>query len=151
MMDTFVSSNEEATRLLKELAALVDPFNLPTLPLKCHEQLNKLIQSFNQYVDSKAENNPNWSFWSQFVQLNCFAYIAHFCSVRSGNWNLRLEALKTMAPIYCAFDSPIYRKLIPQYLADCILLPSSVRESFSQGGFSVITYNRQVMALSRAG
>ncbi len=90
-----------------------------------------------------SKKDPNWCFWSEFIQLNCFAYIALCCAVRSGNWHLRLGALKVMAPIFCAFfDRPTYRRVIPQHLADCILLPVSISTAFSSGGFSVSVTGR---------
>ena len=42
-----------------------------------------------------------------------------------------------MAPLFSAFDRPTYRKILPQHLADCILLPANITTSFSNGGFSV--------------
>lgn len=84
-----------------------------------------------------AENDPNWMFWHEFVSLNGFSYIALYLSIRSANWDLRLGSLKLMAPIFCAFDRPIYRKLIPQHLADCLLLPDEIKEKFASGGFAV--------------
>lgn len=42
-----------------------------------------------------------------------------------------------MAPLFCAFDRPTYQKVIPQHLADCILLPTDILSFFSEGGFSV--------------
>uniref|UniRef100_A0A1X7UMS2 Uncharacterized protein n=1 Tax=Amphimedon queenslandica TaxID=400682 RepID=A0A1X7UMS2_AMPQE len=42
-----------------------------------------------------------------------------------------------MAPVFAAFDSVNYRRLLPQHFADCILLPNDVKEAFAQEGFSV--------------
>ena len=42
-----------------------------------------------------------------------------------------------MAPLFCALDRPIYRRLIPQHLADCLILPDEVLQSLKLGGFSV--------------
>uniref|UniRef100_A0A1X7UTE5 Uncharacterized protein n=1 Tax=Amphimedon queenslandica TaxID=400682 RepID=A0A1X7UTE5_AMPQE len=42
-----------------------------------------------------------------------------------------------MAPVFAAFDSVNYRRLLPQHFADCILLPNDVKEAFAQEGFCV--------------
>ena len=47
-----------------------------------------------------------------------------------------LLQLKTMAPIFSAFDQPTYRKVVPQHLADCLLLPLDILQCFEQGNFS---------------
>ena len=48
-----------------------------------------------------------------------------------------MAAIKTMAPVFSAFDRPTYRKLIPQHLADCLLLPEEIQAHFDHGGFTV--------------
>ena len=84
-----------------------------------------------------SEKDANWRFWGDFIHLNCFAYITLFCAIRSGNWHLRIGALKLMAPLFSVFDRPTYRKVIPMHLADCILLPTDITTSFCNGDFSI--------------
>ena len=92
---------------------------------------------FTSFVQEKAQGDPNWKFWDDYVSLNALSYIALFAAIRSGNWTLRLASIKLMAPIFSAFDRPTYRKLLPQHLADCLLLPNSIQEQFAKGGFVV--------------
>ena len=134
MLESFLQQNKEAENKLSELVALFDPKKLPSILEQCKKPLVELQTLFNEYALSKE--GPNWRFWLQFVQINCFSYIALFCAIRSGNWNLRLASIKTMAPVFSAFDRPTYRKVIPQHLADCILLPADIRHCFELGGFS---------------
>ena len=42
-----------------------------------------------------------------------------------------------MAPVLRAFDRPTYGKLVPQHLADCLLLPKDIQQKFASGGFTV--------------
>jgi hypothetical protein len=42
-----------------------------------------------------------------------------------------------MAPLFSALDRPTYRKIIPQHLADCLVMPEKILTSFNKGGFSV--------------
>ena len=137
MLDAFFSEHSDASRLLKDLAILVQSLDPSEIVIQNCEQLKELQMQFNAYVVSMSDKDPNWRFWGDFIQLNCFAYIALFYAIRSGNWHLRLGALKLMAPLFSAFDRPTYRKIIPQHLADCILLPADITTSFSNGGFSI--------------
>ncbi len=74
-----------------------------------------------------------------FARLNGLAYVRLFLSIQSGNWDLRLASLKLMVPLFCAFDHPTYRKLLPQHLAACLLIYSPRRHStkLSSGGVAV--------------
>ena len=100
-------------------------------------KLQKWFNIIMHMIVAISGKDPNWHFWAEFIQVNCYAYIALFCAVQSGNWHLRLGALKLMAPLFCAFDRPTYWRVIPQHLADCILLPTDTSSLFSEGGFSV--------------
>ena len=71
-------------------------------------------QSFQYFIQSMSDKDPNWKFWIEFLQMNnCFGYIALFYAIQSRNWNLHLASLKIMAPVFSAFNRTTYRKLIP--------------------------------------
>jgi len=125
MVESFVSKSTDAVEFLQHLATAMRLFN-PKRPEDTLKQYHKLIKQFDGHVAAMSKTDSNWSFWGEFVQLNCIAYIALFCAIRSGNWHLRLAALKTMAPVFCAFDRPAYQMLIPQHLVDCLLLPDDI-------------------------
>ncbi len=78
------------------------------------------------FIFVASKEGPNWKFWSNFVKSSCSSYIALFCAIRSGNWDLRLASIKRMVPVFTAYDRPTYRKVLPQHLADCILLPAYI-------------------------
>ena len=101
------------------------------------EQVSEAHDHFTTCATAMEDKGPNWKFWNDFVSLNAFAYIALFASIRSGNWNLRLASIKLMAPVFSAFDRPTYRKLLPQHLAHCLLLPNEIQEQFTQRIFVV--------------
>ena len=134
MFEVFLKEKEGSDNKLIELVSLFDHAKLPSILEQCKEPLKKLQALFNNHIGSKQ--GPNWKFWLQFVQNDCFSYISLFCAIRSGNWNLRLAGIKNMAPIFSAFDRPTYRKVVPQHLADCLLLPPDILQCFEQGGFS---------------
>ena len=45
--------------------------------------------------------------------------------------------MKTMAPVFTAFDHPTYQKLISNHISDLLSLPQSVLLMFKQGAFVV--------------
>lgn len=91
------------------------------------EDVDNHFHLFQTFVSNMSKNDRNWEFWSDFVFSSCFSYIAFFLSIRSGNWHLRLGSLKLLAPIFASFDRTTYRKLIPQHIADCLLLPENLK------------------------
>ena len=51
-------------------------------------------------------------FWSRFIEVDILVYIALFTSIRNCDWQLRVASIKLMAPIFFAFDRPIYQRLV---------------------------------------
>lgn len=92
---------------------------------------------FCKYMTDQAEMSDTWKFWTQFVFQDCFAYITLYLSVRSGNWTLRMAAIKSMAALFTAFDRPKYQKLIAQHISDMMTLPDEVHHHLQHGGFAV--------------
>ncbi len=135
MLDKFLLENNEANSLLHEIISQLNPVDLPSTRQQCQKTLKKFHEIFLHFVASKE--GPNWKFWSNFVKSSCFSYIALFCAIRSGNWDLRLASIKRMVPVFTAYDRPTYRKVLLQHLADCILLPAYILKDLKRGGFSV--------------
>ena len=138
MLQICLASNPRMSALIQEL--ITESRSASSVTVMFHEMREtvcEVYQQFKGFVHIKAENDPNWKFWDAYVAQNAFSYIALFASIRSGNWNLRLASLKLMAPIFSAFDRPTYRKLLPQHLADCLLLPTIIQDTFVKGGFVV--------------
>ena len=57
--------------------------------------------------------------------------------MRSGKWDLRVAAIKTIAALYTAFDRPNYQKLIPQHIIDMLTIPDTILSHLRNGGFTV--------------
>jgi hypothetical protein len=97
-------------------------------------QINAIFQS---HINDKSKQNELLKYWSRFVFDDCFAYVQLYLAIRSGNWNLRLSAIKQMAPLFFAFDQNVYMELIPHHLAELSTYPNEIIECFKQGGFTV--------------
>ena len=79
------------------------------------EKYDNFQQEFRKFMNTNASLNKTWQFWAQFVFQDCFAYVTLHLAIRSGKWDLRMAAIKSMAALFTAFDRPNYQKLIPQY------------------------------------
>ena len=93
---------------------------------------------FHEYVRKQGEVDMTFKYWSDFVLVDCCAYIQLYLAIRSGNWSLRVAAIKKMAPLFTVFDQDIYMKLIPSHLLDISQhYPKEILACFMSGGFTV--------------
>jgi len=105
--------------------------------LSCDELLSEHFEQFKLYVQTLARTDETWRFWVQFVFQDALAYVSLFLAIRSGDWNLRVASMKTMAALFTAFDHPNYQKLISQHLEDVLTMPAPIITMFQQGAFVV--------------
>ena len=97
----------------------------------------QMYSQFKQFIQTMARKDDTWRFWVQYVFVDAMAYISLFLAIRSGDWHLRMSSVKSMAPIFTAFDHPTYQKLISNHISDILSLPQSILLMFEQGGFVV--------------
>ena len=76
------------------------PRNLNQMLEDVSEKCQDFQKQFTKFLDKETERNQTFQFWCQFVFKDCFAYIALYLAMRSGNWYLRVAALKQMAALY---------------------------------------------------
>ena len=124
---TFPSSQNQAETLQ----------NLHQLPEDLSEKYNNLQQDFSQYMEEQALVNKMWRFWKQFVFKDCFCYVSLYLAMRSGQWDLRMAAIKSIAALFTAFDWPNYQKLIPQHIVDMLTIPKTILSHLTQSSFTV--------------
>ncbi|XP_064384664.1 uncharacterized protein LOC135333611 [Halichondria panicea] len=110
---------------------------LEDLQEKCN-----VLQLFDEYIQKRESENKTVKFWIEFIFRTCVGYIALYCAVRTGQWDLRMAAIKLMVPIFTAFDRPRYQQLIPQHIRDMYNLPGDVRANLEKGGFTVSLLGR---------
>ena len=98
-------------------------------------ELTPFINEFDTFCNDMSQKCETFKFWHQFLREDCFAYISLHIAMRKGDWNLRLVALKKMAPLFQAFDRHNYSSLIPAHLKMIGGMPDYIREHFEQGSF----------------
>ena len=70
--------------------------------LEFQTQNPDFLTKFFEWVSRLADKYPNWKFWKNFVFRDIFSYVSLFLSIRGGMWNLRLFAIKQIAPFSLA-------------------------------------------------
>ena len=111
--------------------------NLKEMLCDLSDKYKDFQEDFMEYVDEESSKDKTKKFWSQFVFEDCYAYVSLFLAIRSGRWDLRNGAIKSMAALFTAFDRPKYQKLIPQHTVDMLTIPEEVLANLKRGGFTV--------------
>ena len=92
---------------------------------------------FHFFMKQLGEKQDTIRFWFQYVTVDVMSYFSLFIAIRYRNWYLRNGSIKLLAPIFFAFDRPIYQSLIPRHIYDVLCLPDSVHKHLQQGSFSI--------------
>ncbi len=93
-------------------------------------------------MSSESQQNPTLKFWLQFLFRDCLTYLALYLGMRSGNWDLRVAALKLMGPLFTAFDRPKYSKLIPHHIKEMLSVPADTLSHLKKRRFTVSILGR---------
>lgn len=124
-------SVQELTSVLQDLLAKFSAMTSDEMIADFRSQVKDVFSyraspsyaSFTSFMESLSQQQSTIKFWFQFIMIDCFAYIALYIALRYRMWDLRVGSLKLMAPIFHAFDRPIYQRLVPRHLKDLALLP----------------------------
>ena len=92
------------------------------------EDLDGLEEDFKKFITQMSDLDDTWKFWARFVFEYCFPCIMLYLSIRSGKWNLRMGAIKSMAANFAVFDHPIYQRLISTHILDIAHMPPQLLE-----------------------
>ena len=104
--------------------------------------LQEYFDKFLLFIQKMARTDETWRFWVQFIFEDAMAYISLFIAIRSGDWELRVASIKSMAALFTAFDHPTYQKLISRHLEDIVKMPAPITAMFRQGAFVVSVSGR---------
>lgn len=100
---------------------------------------NELMHDFDQFVLTNCQQSETYQYWNTFIHLmqNVQNLIR---SDREGDWNLHLQAIQSLLPIFAAFDSTNYLRWCSLYFEDMQRLPETapeVYQAFADGKFIV--------------
>ena len=132
---------EEANPNMSYLSEDMLSISTENFPFAFNKYLDQLsphyFDDFQKFIQKMARTDDTWRFWVQFVFEDAMAYVSLFLVIRSGNWELRVASMKSMAAIFTAFDHTTYQKLITHHLEDIATMLAPILAMFRQGAFVV--------------
>ena len=144
-MTTYLSKKAPSD-FLERVSAPIQNFPQSANQANAHRNLEEMtdtvnelhaISDFESYKSSEAKQNPTLKFWMQFLLKDGLAYVALYLAMRSGNWELRVAALKLMGPLFNAYDRPKYSKLLPLHIQEMSSIPVDILSHLKSGKFTV--------------
>ena len=98
-----------------------------------------LIENFDAFIAENCDGNETFRFWNSFI--NMMSKLENLVrSDRQGDWNLQLQSIKDLLPLFAAFDSTNYLRWCSLYLEDMYRLPETsptTHNAFMEGKFSI--------------
>ena len=95
-----------------------------------------IMEEFTKFCDDMSQKFDTFKFWNRFLKEDVLSYINLYVAIRERNWDLRMAAFKSMAPLFHAFDRHNYSRLIPMHISTMNALPPYVLEHFKNGAFA---------------
>jgi len=80
-------------------------------------------------------------FWNSYLHA-VEAMLEFIRAERSGNWQLYLDSMQAMLPVFFAYDRTNYSRWLPIYLIDMLNLPESAPEFYGMFAKGSVTVNR---------
>ena len=88
---------QEITRQVLSIPTKNFLFEFNNHLLSNKDVLRSRFEGFHLFVQKMTSTDETWRFWAQFVFEDVMAYISLFVAIRSGNWDLRVGSIKSMA------------------------------------------------------
>ena len=70
------------------------------------------------WINVQAEEHQTFKLWAQFLLEDYPAYLALSIGLSTGDFKLRLAALRRIAPVCCGYGKDWYQWLVSVHLAD---------------------------------
>ena len=128
------------TALVSEFASLRCDSELDSFRGKVQNAISPTgvcFHDFHTFMEGLSQQQDTIGFWYQFLTVDIMAYFGLFIAIPYRNWDLRNGSMKLLAPVFSAFDRPIYQALIPHHILDVLSLPDCLLQHLRQGCFSV--------------
>ncbi|CBJ28733.1 expressed unknown protein [Ectocarpus siliculosus] len=91
--------------------------SLPT-PSDRPVEEDKVVDGVVRWIVARAESRKTFAVWKQFLLHDYPAYIAFRTALRTGNFGLRLEGLRRIAPIFFITGKDKYQFLVVDHLTE---------------------------------
>jgi hypothetical protein len=144
------ASNTARTRYVHQVTLAT----LHQLQLTAFTELKDCSLSFDEWCKEMSANHPQFRFWDTVKKLELI--LCQFIkSLRTGNFELYVNALNDIMPWICALDHGHYARWLPVHIRDMVSLKETntdVYNEFKNGKFVVQRSERSFssMALDQA-
>ncbi|CAB1105418.1 unnamed protein product [Ectocarpus sp. CCAP 1310/34] len=79
---------------------------------------DKVVDGVVRWIVARAESHKTFAVWKQFLLHDYPAYIAFPTALRTGNFRLRLEGLRRIAPVFSITGKDKYHFLVVDHLTE---------------------------------
>ena len=70
------------------------------------------------WINAQAEEHQTFNLWGQFLLEDYPAYLALRIALGTGDFKLRLAAIRRLAPVFCGYGKDRYQWIASVHLAD---------------------------------
>jgi len=135
-------SNTTAKMFFEQVNITVSDLNQRNLNTLLHSQLLiKLIIKWNSFLSHlRCDNGELSAYWMSYIDLVENVVLGLLRGSHEGNWDLHLNAIRSLIPWCFAYDKINYARYLTVYYAEMVSLPENkpdVYQAFSAGQFSV--------------
>ena len=115
---------EEIVQQARSLAQLIRESNFESASKDWKRRLAETIEptEFKNFKANGEIESKQFRFWYNFIERIYPVLRDLTSSHREGNWQLYLSAIKRALPLVFAFDRTNYKRWLPLYFEDCLIL-----------------------------
>ena len=81
-------------------------------------QPEDMVHRIPVWIKAQAEEHKTFNLWAQYLLNDYPAYLALRTALRTGDFKLRLAAIRHLAPVFCGYGKDRYQWLVSVHLAD---------------------------------
>lgn len=129
----------ESVRDLKTSVAAKDRPGCKTLLESFANSSTEMQDKFQEFKSAKCEKSETFGYWNKFVHM---VYLVRnlIRADREGDWNLHLQSVHAVLPLFAVCDRTNYIRWASMYLEEMLKLPDTAPEvynNFLEGKFVV--------------
>ena len=96
-----------------------------------------LFKRYSVFYEKMAKTDDTSTFWNLFTDNVMLPHVMLWYGMRFANWDLRVAAIKLIAPISHALDRTSYLTILSRHIATVYCTPAPILIHFKSGGFVV--------------
>jgi len=100
--------------------------------IKCS---GRLMSDYQAFIEAQMAQSETFQYWHKYIEL-----VNLIRSDREGNWDLHLDTVQALLPLFAVFDCTNYLRWCSLYLEDMRMLPQTapnIYSKFIEGKFVV--------------